>query len=438
VTRVRTLDVPVLTRVEGEGALHVRVREGDVQSVALSIYEPPRFFEGLLRGRSALEAPDITARICGICPVAYQMSACNAVEQAWGVQVSEPVRLLRRLLYCGEWIESHALHIYLLHAPDLLGYPDALTLAADDPGLVQRGLRLKKAGNALMALVGGRAVHPINVRVGGFYRFPTPAEVAPVRALLDEALDDAEQTVRTVAALPLPPLQMAYHFVALDPGREHDYPLEAGPALLSGDGTATPDRFPLEEFDERVVEVHVEHSNALHARLHGVGAYLVGPLARWALLGDRMTGRAAALAAELAVPRPVHNPFASIVVRALEVVYAVEQAQHLLDDWPAHPGPACAPVRPRAGLGRGASEAPRGVLVHRYRTDEAGDIRDARIVPPTSQNQAQIEADLWQVVEQNLHLDDATLTHRCETAVRNHDPCISCATHALRVTLDRA
>jgi sulfhydrogenase subunit alpha len=435
-TRSRSLDVPVLARVEGEGAMHVRIRDGEVSDVRLSIYEPPRFFEGFLRGREAAEAPDITARICGICPVAYQMAACNAVEAARGIVVPEQVRLMRRLLYCGEWIESHALHIYLLHAPDFLGYPDALAMAADHRELVQQGLRLKKAGNDLMDLVGGRAVHPVNVKVGGFYRFPTTDEIAALRPALDQAAADAEATARTVAALPLPSMEMPYHFVALD-ADGGDYPLEDGRHILTGDGVSEPERFALEEFDERVVEVHVEHSNALHARLHGVGSYVVGPLARWALLSERMTGRAGDLAAELDVPRPVSNPFASIIVRALEVVYAVEQAQRLLDDWPRVPGPSSVDAPPGPGGGYGASEAPRGLLVHRYRLDDAGLIADARIVPPTSQNQAQIEDDLRTFVAAHLDLDDAELTRQCEIAIRNYDPCISCATHFLRLHVDR-
>ncbi len=435
-SRARNLDVPVLARVEGEGAMHVRIRDGQVADVALSIYEPPRFFEGFLRGRAAAETPDITARICGICPVAYQMAACNAVEAARGVTVTEPIRAMRRLLYCGEWIESHALHIYLLHAPDFLGYPDALTMAADHGDLVAQGLRLKKTGNDLMELAGGRAVHPVNVKVGGFYRFPTPDEIAALRPALRQARADAEATVRTVATLPLPDLQMPYHFVALD-SDNGEYPLEGGRHLVSGDGEQPAERFSLEEFDERVVEVHVEHSNALHARLHGVGSYVVGPLARWALLGDRITGAAADLADELGVARVVCNPFASIVVRALEVLYAVEEAERILDDWPVDPGPPCVDVPVGAGLGYGASEAPRGLLVHRYRLDEASMVRDAVIVPPTSQNQAQIEADLRRFVEGHLDLDDAELTRQCETAIRNYDPCISCATHFLRLTVDR-
>ena len=435
-SRRRTLDVPILARVEGEGAMHVRIRDGDVEDVRLSIYEPPRFFEGILRGRDAAEAPDITARICGICPVAYQIAACNAVEAARDVRLPEQIRLMRRLLYCGEWIESHALHIYLLHAPDFLGYPDALAMSADHLDLVQQGLRLKKIGNDLMDLVGGRAVHPVNVRVGGFYRFPTSGEMATLRPALDAALHDAEATLRTAAALTVPDLEVPYHFVALDV-ESGDYPLEQGRHLLSGDGLGTPQRFPLVEFNERVAEVHVEHSNALHARLHGVGPYVVGPLARWALLGDRIGGLAGRLARELDVPRPVTNPFSSIVVRALEVVYAVEEARRILDGWPADPGAPSVPVPSGAGTGFGASEAPRGLLMHRYRLGADGTIRDAQIVPPTSQNQAQIEADLRRFVEGHLELDDAELTRQCETAIRNYDPCISCATHFLRLTVDR-
>ncbi len=435
-TRPRSLHVPVLARVEGEGAMHVRIRDGRVEDVALSIYEPPRFFEGFLRGRAATEAPDITARICGICPVAYQAAACNAVENAWGIAVGENVRAMRRLLYCGEWIESHSLHIHLLHAPDFLGYPDALTMAADHPELVHRGLRLKKAGNSIMELVGGRAIHPVNVKVGGFYRFPSRDDLTGARRDLDQALVDAEAAVRAVAALPRPDLQMPYHYLALAP-ENGDYPLEDGRRIRSGDGLGTVEDLALEAFDEHVVEVHVEHSNALHARLHGVGSFVVGPLARWSLLSDRVGGRAAALAAEVGLPVPVRNPFDSIVVRAVEVLYAVEQARHIIDAWPESPGPSCVETAPRQGLAYGASEAPRGLLVHRYRLDDNGDIRDAKIVPPTSQNQAQIEADLRHLVAEHLDLDDSALTQRCETAIRNYDPCISCATHFLRLTVDR-
>ena len=177
----------MLARVEGEGSLYVRVRDGEVLDAKLKIFEPPRFFEALLRGRRFDEAPDITARICGICPVAYQMSASRAMEDALGVEVDGPLRDLRRLIYCGEWIESHALHVFMLHAPDFLGYESAIEMAKDHADVVQRGLEIKKAGNRLIAMIGGREVHPINVRVGGFYRVPSRPELEPLREQLVRA-----------------------------------------------------------------------------------------------------------------------------------------------------------------------------------------------------------------------------------------------------------
>jgi len=169
----RTIKVDTLTRVEGEGALYVKLKGDQVQDVKLKIYEPPRFFEAFLRGRHFSEVPDIVARICGICPIAYQMSAVHAIERALGVGIEPSVRLLRRLFYCGEWIESHALHVYMLHAPDFLGYPDAIAMARDHQAIVQQGLRLKKAGNRIVALMGGREIHPISTAVGGFYKAPS-------------------------------------------------------------------------------------------------------------------------------------------------------------------------------------------------------------------------------------------------------------------------
>src|SRR5271157_3080521 len=200
----KSIKVDYLARVEGEGALLVKIKGQEVTDVKLKIFEPPRFFEAFLRGRKFYEAPDITARICGICPVAYQMSACHAMEDACGVKITGPIRELRRLLYCGEWIESHALHVYLLHAPDFLGYEDAIRMAKDHPDEVRRGLRLKKTGNEIVSLVGGREIHPINVRVGGFYKVPVKSELASLAEKLKWARDAALETVRWVAGLPFP------------------------------------------------------------------------------------------------------------------------------------------------------------------------------------------------------------------------------------------
>ncbi len=427
----RVLQVGTLARVEGEGAMRIAFEGGRVADVQLRIYEPPRFYEAFLRGRAHTEPPDITARICGICPVAYQTSACWAVEDACGVEVTDQIRRMRRLLYCGEWIESHALHVFLLHAPDFLGYDGAIEMAADHPGVVERGLRLKKAGNALMEIVGGRSVHPVNVRVGGFYRFPPVAELRGLRPVLEEALGDALATVRLVAGFDAPDFEQPYEYVALRPAQ--GYPIETGTVV-----TSTGSSFPVREFPQRIQELHLAHSNALHAHLtSGPDApYVVGPLARYTLNSDRLSPVASEAARDAGLGDTCRNPFRSIVVRAVEIVEACHEALRILDGWTDGAAPHV-PVPAREGEGYGASEAPRGVLFHRYSLDGDGTIRDAQIVPPTSQNQASVESDLRAMAATWADLDDHALQHRCEQAIRNYDPCISCATHFLDLTVER-
>jgi coenzyme F420-reducing hydrogenase alpha subunit len=428
----KTIAVDYLARVEGEGALKVRIHDNKVEDVQLKIFEPPRFFEAFLRGRSYLEAPDITARICGICPVAYQMSSTHAMERALGMKVGGPIRALRRLLYCGEWIESHPLHIYLLHAPDFLGYEDAIHMAKDYPDVVKNGLALKKVGNALMTLLGGREIHPINVRVGGFYRAPTVGELKEFRPQLETALKLAEETVKFAAGLDFPAIEEDYEFVALR--HEHEYPFNEGD-LVSSKGL----HVPQDHWEEVFEEVHMPHSNALQSVRKGAGtSYHVGPLARYALNRDHLTGRADQMARAVGLENVVRNPYKSIIVRAVETVYAVEEALRIID---AYERPERSWVEPppvtQTVTGAAVTEAPRGILYHRYRIAPGGLIEEARIVAPTSQNQRRIEDDLRHLVEQSLALDETALTVACERAIRNYDPCISCATHFLKLDLER-
>jgi sulfhydrogenase subunit alpha len=427
----RTVAVNYIARVEGEGALRVRIENGRAQEVELRIFEPPRFFEAMLRGRAYTEAPDITARICGICPVAYQMSACHAMERALGIRVPGALRDLRRLLYCGEWIESHALHIYLLHAPDFLGYPDAIRLAKDHPAEVATGLALKKAGNTVLELLGGREIHPVNVRVGGFYRVPPRDELEGLVPTLERAYDAAERTVRFVAGLPFPKVEEDYEFVALRAPDE--YPMNEGD-VVSSRGL----RIPQERFDEEFEELQVPYSHALQARRRGGGAYLVGPLARYALNHDRLPPRIRALARDVGLEDGVNNPYRSIVVRAVEVAYACDEALRIVRGYAPPPAPFVPPPdRFAGGVGAAVTEAPRGILYHRYEIGPDGLIRSARIIPPTSQNQTRIEEDLRHVVDAAPDRSDDELTGACERAIRNHDPCISCATHFLTLEVER-
>jgi coenzyme F420-reducing hydrogenase alpha subunit len=426
---VRTIKVDYLARVEGEGALAVTIKDGAVTDVTLDIFEPPRFFEALLRGRRFDEAPDITSRICGICPVAYQMSAAHAMEDACGVTVDGPLRALRRLIYCGEWIESHTLHVYMLHAPDFLGYASGIEMAKDHPAIVERGLQLKKLGNDIIALLGGRSVHPINVRLGGFFKVPTKAALVPLAERLRWARDAALETVHWAATLPIPDFERDYEFVALS--HPDEYPFNEG-RLMSNRGLDIAPR----EYDDHFVETQVPHSNALHSTIRGRGAYLVGPLARYGLNFDRLSPLAQDAARRAGLGLVCRNPFQSIVVRSVEILYACDEALRIIGSYEP-PEMAFVDVSPRAGVGYAITEAPRGILYHRYRIDEQGTILDAKIVPPTSQNQKMIEEDLRSVVEANLRMSKARLTWRCEQAVRNYDPCISCATHFLNLTLNR-
>ncbi|GAA6525134.1 Ni/Fe hydrogenase subunit alpha [Intrasporangium sp. DVR] len=428
----QTLQVGMLARVEGEGGMRVAFRDGVVEDVQLNIFEPPRFYEAFLRGRRHTEPPDITARICGICPVAYQMAACWAIESICGAEVTDAIRAMRRLLYCGEWIESHALHIHLLHAPDFLGYDSAIEMAADHKEVVERGLRLKKAGNDLMTVVGGRSIHPVNVRVGGFYRMPDVAALRSLRPVLVRAFEDALETVRFVGTLDFPDFEQPYTYLALH--SPEGYAIESGSVVTTA-GSA----FEVADFPEHIVEEHVAHSNALHAHLDGE-LYVVGPLARYTLNFPQLSTACQQAASAAGLGETCRNPFRSIVVRAVEMAYAVEEAIRIIDGYgPGVAGAAPAvPVVPRAGQGCGASEAPRGTIFHRYVLDEAGVITDAQIVPPTSQNQPSIEADLRRAATDWADLDDHALTHRCEHAIRNYDPCISCATHFLDLRTTRS
>ncbi|WP_437329412.1 Ni/Fe hydrogenase subunit alpha [Sorangium sp. So ce381] len=427
----RTIAVDYLARVEGEGSLTLVIEDGRAKEARLSIFEPPRFFEAFLRGRGYAEAPDITSRICGICPVAYITSACRAMEDALGIELGPELRALRRLLYCGEWIESHALHVFLLHAPDFLGYPDAVAMARDHRDWVAKGLAIKKAGNAIVALLGGREIHPVNTRVGGFYSAPSRADL---EGLLPELRAGSERTracLSWMATLPCPELDRPYEFVAL---RSDDvYAITEG-RLVSSGGLG----IEVRDYDAHFIEEHVSWSTALRSRIHGSGSYLCGPLARFNLSFDRLLPEVqdAARAAGLALP--CRNPFRSLLVRLVEILQAFEESIRIIEAYAPPPAPFVAPPALRAGTGYGGSEAPRGFLYHRYTLDAEGTILDAKIVPPTSQNQLSIEEDLCALSPSLASLPLGEATARAEQAVRNHDPCISCATHFLTLRVEEA
>jgi coenzyme F420-reducing hydrogenase alpha subunit len=425
----RTIRVETLARVEGEGSLYIKIAGDRVADVKLKIYEPPRFFEAFLRGRHYSEAPDITARICGICPIAYQMSAVHAIERALGIRIDPATRLLRRLFYCGEWIESHTLHVYMLHAPDFLGFPDVIAMAGAHRGVVEKALRLKKIGNRIVTLLGGREIHPVSVAVGGFYKTPTKRQLRELVADLEWALQASLETVQWTAGLDFPAFEQDYEFVALR--HPDEYPFNEG-RLVSNRGLD----IDVAAYEDHFVEQHVKHSNALHSVIEDRGSYLVGPLARFNLNFDKLPSVAQEAALQVKLKPPVKNPFRSIMVRAVELVFACAEALRVIGEYEPPTAPRVEAPQ-RAGTGQAITEAPRGILYHRYALDDQGLIVTAKIVPPTSQNQKRIEDDLREYAARLVAWPQDEATWKCEQAIRNYDPCISCATHFLKLEVER-
>ena len=423
------IEVPALARVEGEGGLFIGVKDGKVDEIRVDIYEPPRFFEGFLRDRYLQEVPDITARICGICPVAYQMSSVYALERAVGYTITPSVRELRRLLYCGEYIESHALHIYMLQAPDLLRVDSVLQIAEIAPDVVKDALRMKKIGNDILRKIGGRSVHPVSACVGGFYSFPKAKALKEMLPDLKWGLEKSKETVRWAMTLDYPEMEVDYEFVALHHPTE--YAIVEGEILSSKRGVT-----PIDKFEEVYPEQHVRHSNAIHSHTADGEPYIVGPLARLNLNAEQLGAEAKAMIDEVGLELPITNPYKSLIARAVELVDAYELAIQLIEAY--HPQGLSHPdLALKAGSGAAGTEAPRGLLFHRYTINDQGFIQDARIIPPTAQNLARMEADLWQLAPEVIDLPQAEASLACEHLIRSYDPCISCATHFLTLTIER-
>jgi coenzyme F420-reducing hydrogenase alpha subunit len=428
----RSVEVPVIARVEGEGALHITLDGDEILDLRLQIYEPPRFFESFLRGRPFSDVADIVPRICGICPVAYQMSAIHGLERLFEVQVPEGTHELRRLLYCAEWIESHMLHVHLLAAPDFLGFDSAIEMAQH--GLkaeVERGLKIKRLGNDLLALIGGREIHPVSPMVGGFSKAPRPRDLRALEGRFEDALALILDVADWVGTLTYPAFPRPAELVSMV--NPDEYPMNVGD-MASTSGR----RWDAAGYEDETHELHVEHSNALHSVFADTGTeYFCGPLARINLNEATLTpvARDAGRRAGLPVlPNP--DPFLSMAARVAETALALETSLGLIRSY-RPPDPPLVPVRPRAGRATWMTEAPRGTLYHRYDVADDGTILEAKIVPPTSQNLRHMERDLREFLPWALEQPEEELTRLCEMVVRNYDPCISCATHFLRVDVER-
>lgn len=412
-----------LTRTEGHGKLVIQTTDGGPPHVRWAITESPRFFEVMLRGRPWLDAHVLASRVCGICSVSHLFSAIRATERAFRFEPSEQTILLRKLLYAGEMMESHMLHVYLLAGPDFFGTGSIFPLLeTKDRESVLVGLRLKKLGNDIMELIGGRTVHPQSPAVGQFNRLPHPETLRHLSKRLDEAIPDLEATVKLFKGFRVPEFDRETEYIALK--YDGEYALVRGDIFSTDTGPA-----PLDHYLDITNEYVMPDSTALYTK-HARGSYMVGALSRININHEYLTPRAKEMAAELGLSVPCHNPFMITWAQIVETAHEVEEAKqivdHLLEQGLREEKP---PVHVQAGRGVGAVEAPRGLLIHDYTYDDTGHVTKANLIIPTNQNNGSIQEDLEALVRDNLDKSEDELRLLCEMLVRAYDPCIGCSTH---------
>jgi len=421
----KKVEVCYVARVEGQGGINVEVTSIGEAKAKFKVFEPMRFFEAFLVGRKYNEVHELTSRICGICPIAHQMTALRAVENALKVEVTAQTRALRRLLSLSAWIQSHTLSLYFLTAPDYLGFGSAIEIAEEHIDAVKQALRLKKLGNDLGELIGGRAIHPISAVVGGFTKTPMKEDLAKIVLRLKREKEDIWSTVDLFCSFNYPEIDRPTVLVAISNDKE--YAVNEG-RLVSSHGLDSPEK----EYRIHVQEKEVNYSNTKKSFING-GDFLSGPIARVNLNYQKLTPDAKKAAEQLGLHLPSYNPFMNIKARVVEVVYALDEAMRIINtlrlDFSEQP------IKAEVGAsceGAALTEAPRGILYHWYKLDSSGIVQKADIVTPTAHNSASIEASLCALAPKLLK-QGQDLTLGCEKLVRAYDPCISCSVHVLRL-----
>ncbi|MCG2728531.1 MAG: Ni/Fe hydrogenase subunit alpha [Candidatus Methanoperedenaceae archaeon] len=430
------LNLEYLTRAEGHGNIVVNVKEGRLETCRLDIVEAPRFFEGLLRGRSIFEAQHITSRICGICSCSHSLASIQAAEDALSITPSSQTIKLRKLLLYFEMLDSHLLHIYFLAAPDMLGVKSFVPLINTHNQVIRRALRLKKTCNDLCSILAGRHIHPISAIVGGFTRLPEEKDLGALLNLLEGIRHDIEATVDFVSAFRFPEFERDTEYVALvsDDG---EYP------LLTGDvGSSNGVRMNKKEYKNVANEFVVPHSSAKHTKLSRE-SYAVGSLARFNLNYDKLHPEAKETARSLGIKPGCINPYLNTVAQMVESVHCLNEAVSIVQDMKNNGINyneeivvglnERSSIRVLAGNGVGAVEAPRGTLFHNYEIDDLGRILNANCIIPTNQNLNNIEKDMEKLVPEILDKSDEEIILFLEMLVRAYDPCISCSTHLINV-----
>ena len=425
------IEVEPLARVEGHGGITVELEEGAISAVRFDIFEGARLLEGLVRGRSYEDISQILSRICSICSVAHSLTSLKATENAFDVKVTPQTELLRDLLYRGESIQSHALHLFCLAVPDYLDYPSVTALAADHLDAVKLGLRMKKLGNTIQETLGGRAVHPVNAKLGGFGKLPSVDSLVALCDALLQGVEDCEATIKLMASLP--DVEFCHTdtvFAALSSPGNHGY--YAGDEIqISSHGQRR--SVPAFAYRSLSNEKAVPWSHAKHSLYKGK-PFMVGSLARLSVNNGGLVERARTAMGEMGLRLPSNNPMDNNKAQAVELVHdvylALASVDRLLREGIKEEG--CVPVRPKAGTGVGVTEAPRGLLVHCYTYDDEGRITAADVITPTAFNAASIENHFRFTVEQSASKDVPALRKKLEMVARAYDPCISCSVHLLQ------
>jgi len=422
----KTIQVDHVTRVEGHGNIHVKIRDGQVEQCQWEVVEAPRFFEAMVRGRKWDEVAHITARICGICAIGHTIASLKATEAAMGVDISEQTQNLRKLLLHGENMQSHMLHVGYLVLPDLLDVPSVIPLAPTHREQLLMVVRLHRLANEMSNLIGGRTTHPQRPVVGGFAKWPTLKEMEALRQKLDASFEDAEALGYLFKELVsgFPPFERETEYIALKGPRE--YALYDGNIASTDGGT-----WPVAQYREISNEYLVPQSTAKFAR-HNRDSYMVGALARVNLNYDLLNPRAKKIA-DLFYLRPINtNPFMNNIAQIVEVVHSIEDSCRLIDDllndWVEEGEPE---ISVKAGKGVAAVEVPRGILFHEYEYNKDGECIWANCVIPTNQNHANIQKDMEALVLQIKDHGEKEIEHSVEMLVRAYDPCISCSTHCV-------
>jgi len=413
----------LLTRVEGEGSISLFYENGTLKDVKLNIFEPPRFIEGILKGKEYYRIIDVTSRICGICPVAYQISGVQAIEDAFGLKVSSEIEKLRRLYYFGEWIQSHAVHVFFLHLPDFLNKGSVFEVGKDSPEFLKIGTIIKNAGSEIIQKIGGRVSHPVSISVGGFTKFADDDSLKSIIPLLEKALDLSVYALKRFSEFNFPDNEIPdIHFLSLE---EEEYPILKGD-IVSNKGL----RLTKEEFDNVIKEYQVDHSTAKRAKLYGRDLYIVGPISRFNNSYEKLSYMALKSSKDIDLYPPIKNSFKTILIRMVEIIHSLERSLDLIKDYRKE-SLKNADYTVKEGTGYGVSEAPRGILWHKYSFDSEGKIKKADIVPPTSQNQDIMEVSVRNMIMNRENIEEILKTG--EKVIRNFDPCISCATHFLKI-----